>query len=341
MTTSGTSTFNPTAVRIITSALRKMGVINEDEDPTAGMFEAGLFALNSMTKEWEATGLHVWTEEEGLIFLQQYQRSYYLGTGQSGSPTPDRACDAKNWTFTTLAAGAAAGAGAVVVASGSGISTGDNFGVVLNSGAAFWTTVASRVGTTINLAANLTGAVSAQACCFDYPVAAQLLRPLRVPFSRRLQYAPNTSLPGAIGAPDWGGIITPLSPMMSRKEFFDLPQPTNPGLVSQTYYDPGRDQGTMWVWNVATNANFGLRFTYYRPLQDWTTVATTADFPQEWSNALTWNLAEELKLDYSVPEGRSAIIERKAREKLELVQGWDREPESSYFGRSSPQSRGG
>lgn len=340
MTTSGQSTFNPSAVQIIKAALRRMAVINEDEEPNSGQFEDLLFALNAMTKEWEASGIHVWTEEEAILFLQQYQRRYYIGTGQSGSPAADRCAFANNWTFTTLAAGANTGAGSVIVSSPSGLTINDNFGVVLSSGAAFWTTVSNVAGSTVTMAAPLPGPAAAQACVFDYPVSAQLLRPLRVPFSRRLQYAPNTSLPGAIGSPDWGGIITPLAPMMSRREFFDLPQPTNPGLVSESYYDPARDQGQMWVWNVPQNANYGLRFTWYRPIQDWTNPATTGDLPQEWANALIWNLAKETMLDYSVSDRRAAIINLMAQEKLELVQGWDREPESVYFGRSSSQSRG-
>jgi hypothetical protein len=340
MATSGVTAFNPAAVQIITGALRKMAVINEDEGPTAGQYKDLLFALNAMTKEWEAQGIHVWTEEEGIIFLQQFQRQYRLGTGQAGTPAPDRACYAGSWTFAPTVVAAAQGSSIVFVASVAGLSNGDNFGVVLNNGAAFWTTISNIVGLSVHLAAPLPAPVGAQACAFSYPVAAQILRPLRVPFARRLQYAPSLSQPGTIGAPDWGGIITPLSPMMSRREFFDLPQPTNPGLVTQAYYDPARDQGSMWVWNVPQNANYGLRFTWYRPIQDWTTPATTADLPQEWANALIWNLAKEAMLDYSVAERRALAIATMADKKLELVQGWDREPESVYFGRSSLQSRG-
>lgn len=340
MTTSGDTSFNPAAVEIITAAYQILGLINEDEVPTAGQYKVGLYTLNSMTKEWEADGIHVWTEEEGIIFLQQYQRRYLLGTGQAGSGTPDRACYANRWTFAPTVAAVAAGSHLIPVATLAGLSVGDNFGVVLNTGAAYWSTIAGFVGSSVQLVGALPAAVAAQACAFSYPLAAQILRPLRVPFVRRLQYAPSLSQPGAIGAPDWGGIITPLAPAMSRREFFDLPQPTNPGLVTEAYYDPARDQGEMWVWNVSTNANYGLRFTWYRPIQDWSSPATTADLPQEWNNCLNWNLARELGPRYSVPAERWDRVVVQADQKKELVKGWDREPESVYFGRSSPQSRG-
>jgi hypothetical protein len=331
MVTSGTSSFSPSATQIITSAYRKMAVINEDEQPTAGQFSDGLFALNAMTKEWEATGIHVWTEEEAILFLQQNQRRYLLG-----GTTTDHCSDASSWILSTLASNYAAGATAVQTSSPIAALPGDNFGIVTNLGNAFWTTVQSVSGATVNLAAPLSQPCSAGAFTFDYPVASQIVRPLRVPFCRRLQYA----LPPNYGVSDEGGIITPLSPMMARKDYFDLPQPNNPGLVTQAYYNPARDQGEMWVWNVQQNANFGLRFTYYRPIQDWTTPANTADLPQEWSNALIWNLAQEMMLDFSVSDRRATMIALMAAKKLELVQGFDREDQSIYFGRSSPQSRG-
>lgn len=335
MAVSGTSTWNPTAVDLLTSVFRKLGTINDSETPDASMLKAGMFALNGLTKQWEALGFHVWTEEEGIIFLQQYQRRYLLG-----GTTTDHACDANAWNFTTLSQSAAQNASSVTVTSTAGMTVGDKFGVVLDAGNAFWTTITSLPGgNVVNMGANLTGAANAGACVFDYPPSAQLVRPLRVPFIRRLQYQPQPQ-PGSVGAPDWGGIITPLAPVMSRQEFFDLPQPTNPGLVTEAYYNPARDQGEMWVWNVSQNANWGMRFTYYRPLQDWVNNANTADFPQEWSLPLQWNLCEELMLDYSISEKRAPFIMAKAKDARELVEGWDRESQSVFFGRSSPQSRG-
>lgn len=334
--TVGTATvYSPAATDVITAAYQIMAVINEDEVPTAGQMKVGMSTLNSMMKELEATGIHVWTEEEAILFLQQYQRRYLLG-----GTTTDHCCDASSWSFSALNAAAAAGASTVQVVSAAGISSGDNFGVVTNSGAAFWTTVnGAPVGTTVTLTTPLPTACNAGNFTFDYPPAAQLLRPLRVPFARRLQYAQNP-LPGLTTAPDWGGIITPISPMMSRREFFDLPQPNNPGLVSNAYYNPARDQGEMWVWNVATDANFGMRFTYYRPIHNFDNVANSPDLPDEWGNALKWNLARELGPRYSIAAERWDRITVQADIKLELVKGFDHEPESVYFGRSSAQTRG-
>src|SRR5438105_8135881 len=119
MTTSGTSSYNPAATFIISAALRKLGVINEDETPTAGQFADCMTALNSMTKEWEATGIHIWTEQEGILFLQQYQRRYLIG-----GTTPDHACDANSWVYSQLQASYAAGATVLNLGTTAGISNG-------------------------------------------------------------------------------------------------------------------------------------------------------------------------------------------------------------------------
>lgn len=335
--TSGASNLPPIAEAIITRAFRIMGVINDEETPNAAQYEDGRTTLNSMVKEWQATGLHVWTEEEAILFLQQNQRRYLLGASPAGVPSPDHCAPANDWLQQQLTVSAIAGATSVTVSDPTGIEEGDQFGLVLNTGAAFWTTVKSNpTSAVIQLNNALPSPASAGAFSFAYET--NIVRPLRVPFARRLQYAQNPQ-PGQI-APDWGGIITPLSPMMSRREYFDLPQPNNPGLVTQAYYNPARTQGELWVWNVQQNANFGLRFTYYRPIQYFLTTDDAADFPDEWDNILKWNLAYELGPAYSVPSERWDRIVLTATKKLELVEGWDREPESVYFGRASPQSRG-
>lgn len=333
MAVGSTSSFNPAATLIIANTYQIMGIINEDEVPTPGQYKVGMFALNSMMKEWETTGIHIWTEEEGIVFLQQGQRTYLLG-----GTTSDKACNAMDWTQTTMVQSAAAGTLTMVVDDSDGMTVADNFGVVLNDGSAFWSTIATIVGDTVTLTAPITGPLSSGTPVITYPIASQLVRPLDIPFCRRLQYQTQ---PGQIAtqAPDWGGIITPVSPMSSRQDYMDLPQPNNPGLVTQVYYNPARDQGQLWVWNCSLNALYALRFTYYRPIRDFVTGNNTGDFPQEWVNALQWMLAFELGPRYSIPAERWDRIKATATEKHELVQGWDREHQSIYFGRSSPNSR--
>lgn len=330
---SPTAAFNPAASFIIEQALRTMAVINEDEVPGAGQYKTGMFTLNAMMKMWEATGIHIWTEEEGILFLQQGQRMYRLG-----GTTTDKACNALQWIQTKANQAAASGSTSVVVLSAEGLAVTDNFGVILNSGAIFWTTIAGISGTTITLTDALTSPISAQTFVASYPVAAQLERPLQIPFARRLLYQTQMGqVPGQ--APDWGGIITSISPQSARQDFMDLPQPNNPGTPTQYFYNPARDQGEFWIWNVPQNAGWAMRFTYYRSIRDFLYGNNTGDFPQEWVNPVMWLLAKELSLSYSVPPTRWSVIKEQAEAMYETVATWDREAQSVYFGRTSRYQR--
>jgi len=119
--------------------------------------------------------------------------------------------------------------------------------------------------------------------------------------------------------------------MMSRQEYMDLPNKYNPGTITQAFYNPARDQGEMFVWNTPVDATNAMRFTWYRPIQDFLTTDDAPDLPQEWLNCLDWNLALELCPRYSVSAERWDRISAMSAQKLELVKGWDREPTSVYF----------
>lgn len=321
-TTSENYGFNPAATRVITQAYRKMGVINENETPTAGEFRDGMDALNDLITELQATGIHIWTVEEAILFFQPGQYRYTVGPDQT-----DHFAPAYEYALTTLATTAAAGAKALSLVAPPLMSypfaVNQQVGVVLDSGSTFWTTIDTLSSqTSFSLKDALPSPASESGFVFAYMTGIQ--RPLRIPASRRLQLH--------------GMILTPLTNMMSRKEYQDLPNPQALGQVTQAYYNPARDVGELFVWNAPQNSNAALRFTYYRPLQGFLSPDNTADLPREWSNALLWNLALELSANYAVPSARLNFISVQAARKLELVQGWDRESESIYFGRASDQT---
>lgn len=339
MTTATTSAFNPSITQMISSMYRKIGVIAEDETPTAGQFNDALFAGNAVIKEWMALGIHVWTEEEAILFFQQGQPSYSLGGASGGVLGPygaDNCCDANSYVLMQVAQPASAGATTITVntttaANGVTVANGNNFGVVLNTGNAFWTTVnGTPVGNVITLASPLPAgtATSAQNNAFAY--ATKIVRPLKVPAARRIYYQGSQN----------GPILTPMT-ILSRKEYMDLPQPLTPGISTQFYYTPQLVSGIFYAWPNPQDANSGARFTYYRPLMDLTTPANTADLPQEWANGLMWAIAKEMAPEFDVPPVRWQMINKMAAEKLDLIQGYDRDPEPIYFGFDYDSTRRG
>lgn len=312
-TTSGTATFNYGRDQIIKAALRKIGAIQAGETPDAQTIQDGSDALNIMVKAWDATGIHIWTEEEGILFFQPGQNQYVLGAG-----TADHAAWT-TYTYTTALAAAAQGAGSITVSSISGIATGNNIAVGLDNGNLQWTTVnGAPSGSTVTLAATLTDSVSVGNPVYVYTT--DVTRPLRIVSGRRFNF------PSAID--------TPMIPL-SRLDYRALPNKTDTGTITQFFYDPrggANTQGVVYVWPTPTVSTDGFKFTWYRPMQDFNTAGNIPDLPNEWLDAIIWSLAVRLAPEYDCPPQRYMMLKNAADEAVATAQGWDREVESVYFG---------
>jgi hypothetical protein len=88
MATSGTITFNMTARELITFSLRKINLVDENEDPPAGMTARAMTELNVMLKEWQKYE-NLWRMTEGSVTLIASTFSYAL------SPVPHRVISAR------------------------------------------------------------------------------------------------------------------------------------------------------------------------------------------------------------------------------------------------------
>ncbi|GBQ90390.1 hypothetical protein AA13595_2880 [Gluconacetobacter johannae DSM 13595] len=324
MSTSGIAGWNPSTSSIIRGALRLLSAIAQGETPGDGEYQEALDALNGMVKTWQASGIHVWAEEDCTLFLQPGQVRYLLGTGAT-----DAATISSQWVQGWLTATAVGGAAQIGAASVAAIAAGDRIGIWLDAGTIFWTGVVAVVGDSVSLAAPLPSQASSGAQLVAY--ATPLVRPLRVPGARRYQFAP----------PGGQAIEVPVVPM-SRLDYANVPNKTTPGTVTQFFYDPQLGAGVMHVWPAPSDSRSALAFTAQRPLQDFTSQADTADLPQEWISVLRYNLAREMAPEYDCPPQRFAMIAALAAEKLALAQAWDREPQSVLFGAGAgPAGRSG
>ena len=334
MTTTGTSNFNPSITQMITAMYRKIGAIAEDETPTSGMYNDALFAGNALIKEWMALGIHVWTEEEAILFFQQGQPQYLLGGIGTGGSGPDNCCDASAYVLMQVASPVSGGDTTVTVntttaTNGVVVASGNYFGVVLDTGTAFWTTVnGAPSGNVITITNPIPSGASASAQNNAFAYATKIVRPLKAPSGRRIYYQGSQN----------GPILTPMT-VLSRKEYMDLPQPFTPGISTQFFYSPQLVSGQLYVWPNPQDANSGARLTWYRPLMDLTTPANTVDLPQEWLNGLMWNVALEMAPEFDVPPNRWDMIAKMAAIKLDLIQSYDRESEPIEFGMSYDEAQ--
>lgn len=331
---SNTYTFNPSAYYLIARALRICQVIAEDEVPSNATAQDTLFALNSMVKAWQGSGIHVWAENDATLFLQPNQTSYQLGIG-----TPDHWTLSANWLQLELAINANAGDTVIDgVALPTASVVGWQIGLQMNAGNIFWSVISAEdtVNKTVTLAA-LPGTATAGALAFIYLASPVIPRPLRIPAARRYLYS------GAAG----GGVASqpneiPLVPM-SRLDYAAQPNKSNTGAVTQFFYDPQVDPvGVFYCWPTPQDDQSAVKFTQQRPLQDINNLTQLVDVPKEWLNCIAWNLAKEIGPEFDVAADRWAMIKERAESLFTVASAWDRETGSVLFGvANDPSYRAG
>lgn len=134
---------------------------------------------------------------------------------------------------------------------------------------------------------------------------------------------------------DMAGNDTPIR-VISKDEYNRFGLKTSTGVSVNVYYDPQLDNGIIYAYPLASTGTLWLECEY--PLMDFADSTDNPDVPQEWYNALRWNLSKELALGYGVPPTRYGVIKNEAAEQLKAVLDFDVEsPQSTFF---SPQRYG-
>ena len=316
--TSGTYTYNQSAIEILAVALRKIGAIAENEVPTSAIVTNCLTVMNGLVKAWSAAGIRVWCQQECILFLQPKQNQYQLGVG-----SPDNACLFRDMLQTSLSATAAAGATSVTLASVAGIVAGSYVGVQLDAGTNFWTMASGApTGNVVPLTAALPSQATSGAIGFSY--VTPLMRPLRVPEGRNYLYSSQIEIP-----------LIPLA----RFGYDYLPNKFNTGVVTQFFFDPQMGNGSysnavalMNVWPSPQDNTRAMRFVAQRQIQDITAVSQLLDMPAEWLMALQWNMALEMAMEFDVPADRFDRVQSQASKWYSVAAMWDKEPEGILFG---------
>ena len=131
------------------------------------------------------------------------------------------------------------------------------------------------------------------------------------------------------------GIDVPMT-MMSRQEYFDQPNKTiSPSIPVNYYFDPKVADGTLYLWpcpSTTASLNYSIHYTYVRFIQIQSASNDTLDFPQQWIEAVTWNLAQRLMTQYPVNDpGLAQIVIGTARQTMDALKSRDNEPASLYM----------
>jgi len=87
---SGDTSFNQTALQLVTDSLQLLGVVGSNETPNSGDLSFCYNILNKMIKAWQAQGIHLFTEAEATLPLTSNVGIYALSaTGVEQSTYPE------------------------------------------------------------------------------------------------------------------------------------------------------------------------------------------------------------------------------------------------------------
>lgn len=306
MSTSGSVNVNLNRNQIINDAFLLIGVLGAEDTLSAADQAYGNRILDIMIKQWQAMGIGLWTTTESTVFLTSGTASYQLG----GS-SPAKASTTVVETTTTAAA--ALGAGSIAVTTATGMTIGDNIGIVLDSGTIQWTTITNISSLTITLNAVLTGAAASGNRVYTYTTA------LNRPFDITQVRLRNNS--------DIDRVLTKLA----REDYFAIPNKTTTGVPSLFYYDSQLTSATLYLWPVPDSVNLRLKATIQRTLEDMDAAANNPDFPQEWLLAIVYNLAVFLAPAYGKEVKIQQGLGQMANFALQTAKSFDIDAGPTFF----------
>ena len=128
-------------------------------------------------------------------------------------------------------------------------------------------------------------------------------------------------------------IDTPVQ-LLSQQEYKTLGSKFSTGVANSVYYEIRQNTGNMYVYLTPDyNAayQYELYFMAQQPIQDINTGSAIPNFPVEWMNTLVWNLADQLAIEYSVPQNHRAEIAARAKLYQDELCDWDVEATSTFF----------
>jgi len=302
MATSGSTDFTRTRNELLNGALRLIGKSGRGKTASAADIDDAAEALELMVKAWQASGVHLWKLKEATLFVTKGTASYSL---------PGANCTLSYVETAMKVAGVATDL-TIDVDSITGLTTGDYIGIALDDGTSHWTTInGAPAGDTVTITDALPSAVAIDNKVYAYTT--QIIRPLRVQDARRND---SSDVPIEV---------------VSRQEYYELPNKTTTGSVNQVYYDPQLTTGSLKIWPTGSTAIDKVGLTLMMPIEDFDSSNINADFPQEWLRAIKWNLAADLGPEYGLDLRRQTYIDARARMFLEDVSDFDAEGGSVYF----------
>lgn len=302
MTTSGSINYVQNRNQIITDALSLIGVVSAGGTATASDITFCSDQLNKMVKGWQALGINLWKECEAVLFLVNDQNKYSLS-----STATDKMGD--NPVVTETTAAASSSATTLTVTSTAGMTAADNISISLDANTRHHTTIVSvDSSTALTITSGLASAAASGSSVVTYTTRSG--RPLNIT-NARYRYL--------------SGVERRIK-KMGRAEFMALPNKSNNGTVTAYYYSPQLGSGLLYVWQTPDNVDDILMLSYIKSIEDFDASTDDPDFPQEWYDCITRNLAVKVAPAYGLGGDKSVqTLMVEAKMMLDEMRAWDSE----------------
>lgn len=120
---------------------------------------------------------------------------------------------------------------------------------------------------------------------------------------------------------------------LGRGEYDALPNKSiSEGPSTCFFYSPQLTSGQLYVWPVPQETTDDIRITYIASLEDFDAAGDEPDFPAEWLEALTYNLAVRLAPSFGITLSKTnPDVISIAQYSLENVLAWDTEEGSVHI----------
>lgn len=128
-------------------------------------------------------------------------------------------------------------------------------------------------------------------------------------------------------------IDTPIN-LISRQQYKLLSSKFNTGTPNSLYVDEQQDFTNLFVWPMPdqnTEDNYILIIDEQQPIADINDNTDVINFPNEWYNTLVWVLADDIAIEFEVPQNHRQEISMKAGMYKDELEAWDVEYTSTYF----------
>lgn len=291
MAKSGSINYTQSAEALIDDAYRILGIIST-YDNTNSLDEAfAISILNKMIKGWSGKGITMWSVEEAALILDNDVVKYNFADRQGAGGAAGVGVRASSLIQTTLGAAEAAAQTVLTVTSSAGMSASDKILIELTNGDRHDTTIVSvDDATTITITDALPTAAASGNYIYVYtPATDEIYHPRSIMNVRHRNE---------------DGTETPMR-CLSRQEYMELAQKTQEGRPYAYYFDKIEASGdipasnpVMYVYSEPDSLREHIRFDVVKMIDDIDTKTDTFYFPDEWLEAITYNLAVRLAPAY-------------------------------------------